>query len=369
MTMKALVVGGTGPTGPFLVDGLVRRGYTVSILHRGTHEIPEIPPGIEHIHADPHFRETIEAALGDLKFDLVIGTYGRLRFVAEALVGKTPRFIGIGGVACYRGYFQPSVNFPSGLKVPVPEDAPVVETEEEQRFSYLIASTEQAVLRCHPSAAVFRYPYVYGPYQLVPREWCIIRRIIDQRPFIIVPDGGLTLMTHGYAANLAHAVLLAVDNPKASAGQIYNCGDEQQLTIRQVVEVIARAMNHKLEIVSLPDLAGTPARGLTLQGTSDHKVMDLHKIKTQLGYKDVIAPEDAMAKTAHWYVEHPPEPGGDVERWLQDPFDYAAEDQLVGIFKESLGRMATVRFNEVKPTPHPYPHPKVPGQQRDHRNR
>jgi hypothetical protein len=31
-------------------------------FHRGTHEIPEIPEAIEHIHADPHFRETLAAA-------------------------------------------------------------------------------------------------------------------------------------------------------------------------------------------------------------------------------------------------------------------------------------------------------------------
>ena len=56
--MRALVVGGTGPTGPFLVCGLLHRGYHVTMLHRGTHEIPEIPPEVEHLHADPHFRQT-----------------------------------------------------------------------------------------------------------------------------------------------------------------------------------------------------------------------------------------------------------------------------------------------------------------------
>ena len=38
--MKALIVGGTGPTGPFIVNGLIERGYEVTIFHRGTHEIP-----------------------------------------------------------------------------------------------------------------------------------------------------------------------------------------------------------------------------------------------------------------------------------------------------------------------------------------
>jgi hypothetical protein len=41
---RALVIGGTGPTGPFIVNGLRARGYATAILHRGTHEIDEIPP-------------------------------------------------------------------------------------------------------------------------------------------------------------------------------------------------------------------------------------------------------------------------------------------------------------------------------------
>lgn len=367
--MKALVVGGTGPTGPFLVNGLLQRGYNVSILHRGTHEIPEIPPEVEHLHADPHFRETLDDALKGRSFDLVIATYGRIRIVAEALVGKTPRFIGIGGVACYRGYMNPQVNFPAGLKTPTPESAPLVASEEELRFAYLIAMTEEVVMQCHPNAAFFRYPYVYGPYQLVPREWCVIRRILDKRPYIILPDGGLTLSTHGYAANLAHAVLLAVDKPEASAGQIYNCGDEQVLTLHQWVEIIAQAMNYKLDIICLPNEVAGPARPLVMHATSHHHVMDLSKLKNELGYRDLLPAEEALVKTVHWYMENPPERGGEIEKRLQDPFNYPAEDQLVAIFTESLKRMAAIPFEVESTRPHPYAHPKVPGQQRDHRDR
>jgi len=299
----------------------------------------------------------------------VIATYGRIRFVAEALVGKTPCFIAIGGVPSYRGYFDPMANFPSGLKVPVPEDAPLVQTEQEQRFSWLIKSTEDAVLKAHPNGVVYRYPYVYGPYQLVPREWCIIRRILDKRPAILLPDGGLSLMTHGYAENLAHAVLLAIDNPKAAAGQIYNCGDEEQLSLRQVVEVICRELGHKLEMISVPDSFGTAARAVAIGGSINHAVMDLFKIKTQLGYRDVIPAVDAIAKTSHWYVEHRPEPGGDIEQRLQDPFDYAAEDKLIAIMREAKEKTQALTTRQIERIAHPYPHPKEPGLVRDHRNR
>ena len=191
---KALIVGGTGPSGPFLANGLIARGFKVTIFHRGTHEIPEIVPEVEHIHGDPHFRETIESAIGGRNYDVVIATYGRIRFVAEALAGKTPLFIAIGGVPSYRGFFNPKALFPAGLKTPVPEDAPLVATEQEHRFSWLIKNTEDAVLEIHPQGVVYRYPYVYGPYQLVPREWCIIRRILDGRKTILLYDVGMWVL-------------------------------------------------------------------------------------------------------------------------------------------------------------------------------
>lgn len=367
--MKALVVGGTGPTGPFIVNGLVERGYDVTIFHRGTHEIPEIPANVEHLHGDPHFAETIEQALGQRTFDLAVVTYGRIRFLAEALVGKIGRFVGVGGVASYRGYMDPTVLSPVGLKVSVDEKAPVVDNEEELRFAYLIAETEKVVLDCHPTAAYFRYPYVYGPYQLVPREWCVIRRILDKRPHIVVADGGLTLFTHGYAANLAHAVLLAIDKPEASSGQLYNCGDEEQLTLHQVIEVISDVMKYEWDIVNMPNSLAHPARPYTMQETSHHRVVDLTKIKKQLGYRDVYPVEEAIAKTVEWYLQNRPEPGGEIEKRLQDPFNYEAEDRLLRAYKESMQRVAAIPFEVQTDRPHPYAHPKKPGQERDHRAR
>lgn len=44
--MKALVIGGTGPTGPYIVKGLIERGYRVSIFHSGAHET-DLPDEVE----------------------------------------------------------------------------------------------------------------------------------------------------------------------------------------------------------------------------------------------------------------------------------------------------------------------------------
>jgi len=345
--MRALVIGGTGPTGHFIVNGLRARGFTVTIFHSGRHEVPEIPADVAHLHGDPFAPGALEAALGRERFDVCIATYGRLRRVAEAMVGRCGCFVSIGGVPAYRGFMNPALFEPAGLPVPVREDAPKVEQEAEDAKGFRIVKTEVAVFAAQPEATHFRYPYVYGPYQPLPREWCIVRRVLDQRPFIVLPDAGLTLHHFGYAENLAHAVLLAVDRPDAARGQVYHCADEEVLSLRQVVEIVAGALGHRFEIVSLPWELAVPARPLLAQPSPTHRVLDLAKIRSELGYRDVVPAREALARTARWLVEHPPAPGGMEETVLQDPFDYAAEDRLVAGWKAALASVPEVAWSKL----------------------
>jgi nucleoside-diphosphate-sugar epimerase len=344
--LKALVIGGTGPTGHLIVNGLVLRGFQVAMLHSGRHELDEIPPTIEHIHADPFSEEALGSALGKRTFDLTIATYGRLRRIAEIMVGRTCRFISIGGVPAYRGYMNPTVLNPQGLPVPTPEQADLVPLENEDPKGWRVAQTEEAVFRHHPDAVHFRYPFLYGPYQVAPREWCVVRRIIDGRKTIILPEDGLSLNHSAYVANAAHAVLLGVDNPAAANGQIYNCGDERLLTLRQTVEIIAESLGKRIEIVSMPWRFAISARPMMAQPWSTHRVFDLTKIKMQLGYADVISPERGLALTVRWLCEHPLEPGGAGEKILQDPFDYRAEDELIAAWKSLCEKMPRVTFQK-----------------------
>ena len=85
--MRVLVVGGTGPTGPHVVDGLLARGHTVTIFHRGFHEPPHLAD-VEHLHGDPHFRASIDETINNRSFDLVLAMYGRVKHLAAALPGR-----------------------------------------------------------------------------------------------------------------------------------------------------------------------------------------------------------------------------------------------------------------------------------------
>ncbi len=343
--MNVLVIGGTGTTGHFIVSGLCQRRHNVTILHRG-HEIPETPEGIEHIHTDPYNADAMATALEGRRFDVCIAMYGRLRLIAEITKDIVDHFISVGGQPAYQGYMNPELLEPAGLPVPTPEDAPLVNGPDQDEKGYRIVRTEHKVFEAHPRATHFRYPYVYGPYQFVPREWCIVRRILDQRPHIILPEAGLTLHSYGYSENLAHAVLLAVEKPGIAAGQIYNCADQETLTLRQVVDIIAKSMQHDWEVVTMPWELAVPARPLIGQLLPTHRVMDISKIRHELGYCDVVKPAEALARTARWLADHRPESGGFEEMVLQDPFDYQTEDRLIAAWRKALSTIPNIEFKQ-----------------------
>jgi nucleoside-diphosphate-sugar epimerase len=345
MATRTLVIGGTGPTGVPIVRGLVERSHAVTILHRGAHETDETPASVVHLHADPYDDAQLHDALGRETFDVVVAMYGRLRRIAEVTRGRAGQFVSVGGVPAYRGWMHPWLHDPPGLPVPVDEHAPAVAAPADDEKGYRVAHTEEAVFTHHPRAAHFRYPYVYGPRQLAPREWLVVRRIRDGRRHIVVADDGLTLHHHGYTENLAHAVLLAVDRPDAAAGLVFNAGDEEVLTVRQVIELIAGALGHELEIVSMPYELAVPARPLLTQPLPTHRVLDLTRVKTVLGYRDVVPARAAIAHTARWLTDHPPAPGGMEETVLTDPFDYEAEDALIGAWRRALAAVPAVRFD------------------------
>lgn len=346
--MDILVIGGTGPSGVPLVRTLVDRGHTVAILHRGTHERPETPVEVEHLHADPYDEDSLRAVLGDRSWDVVFAMYGRLRRVAQVFAGRCGHFISVGGVPAYRGWTDAWQFDPPGMPVPVAEDADLVRDEAIDSKGYRIVRTEEAVFAAHPDATHFRYPFLYGPYQPVPREWSVVRRILEGRRRIVVADDGLTLHHHGYTENVAAALVTAMDRPERSKGLIVNVADEEVLTVRQMIELVASALDAQLEIVSMPYDLAVPAWPLLAQPLPTHRVLDLSLLHERIGHRDVVPAREGVRRTARWLRDNPPEHGGVEEMVLTDPFDYVAEDALIDSWLAARAAVVVPEF-EVQP--------------------
>jgi len=370
----ALVIGGSGPTGTHLVHGLAERGYEVVVLHRGTHEEKSLQK-FEHIHTDPHFAEPLKDALGSRRFDICLATYGRVRVIAEVMAGRCDQFIGIGGVPVYLGWLEPDALFPHGMVVNTTEEhgatAFVEGDTPSSRFTYLVGSTERSVFDLHRqgafAATYIRYPIIYGPRQVAPREWSVAKRVLDGRKKMILPDGGLAVLARCAAENAAHCVLLTVNNPNAF-GQSFNCVDDQQYSLRQWAEKIVAMLGGNMSFVLMPDSIAWPGRTLfPLSRPSGHGMVSGEKARELLGYKDIVDPDLALEKTVRWYIENPPT--REDYPSFTEIFDYESEDKLIAEYERAIEKI--LRDNPAKnPAPsHHYPHPREPGLLRDHRGR
>jgi nucleoside-diphosphate-sugar epimerase len=373
MRPQALLVGGTGPTGPLIARGLVERDYEVTLFHRGVHEVDELMD-LEHVHGDPHFRETIRDALGERRFDVVVATYGRIMLLAQHFAGRCGQFVSVGGIPVYEGYDAGGLR-PRGMAVLTREDGPLVGDDGNdgtaRRFARRIREVEELVFELHRSQAFsathFRYPNIYGPRSLGSRDWSIVRRVLDRRPFVLVPDGGLRIITRCAAANAAHSLLLAVDHPDAAAGEVFNCGDDEQFTAAQWIEMVIDHMDAEVEIrsvASCPSLTGWPIMGAAAEG---HALVSTTKIQTRLDYRDVVDPRHALASTVDWLVANPPDL--ETEQLRPDRFDYDAEDRLAALGSAFAESVAGEGIELCRDKVHLYPHPTAPGTGRDHRGR
>lgn len=359
--MKILVIGGTGPTGPYIVNGLVERGHRVTILHTGRHEVPALPPEavVPHIHADPFDEASFTAAVAGRTFDVVFTMYGRLRMLVDALVGLTPRLFSVGGVPVYPGFSNDEDRFPAGMRFRAAEDDafhPLGNYDETSTAALAgrggrsdkvrkIVESEALVFDRHPQATHFRYPYIYGPNQVVPKEWSVVKRALDGRRPLILADGGRTVETAAYVENVAHAVLLAVDQLDVSAGRVYNVGDDELYSRVQVAQVVAEELAHRFDLVDLPFEAARPAYPTLSHHSSQHRVVDTTRVRTELGYRDQVAPLEALRRTIRWQVQHLPAEHDRIKKVLQDPFDYDAEDRLAALHRQFVADCAAIGFD------------------------
>lgn len=370
---RALIIGGGGPTGPLIVNALLARGYVVSVLSTGRHPVP-YDGEVERIIADPHFLEPLQQALRQRFFDVAIAQYGRLRFVAQALSGRVEHLIAIGGMF-YPGWIDPAATVrptsETGQQrdwtvkyldeaLPMPETTPL---ETVGKLGQRVIEADTAVrlghLRGEYQATLLRYPRVYGPRQPGAAEWSIIRRILDGRRRILVPDGGYLIQSVLYVENAARIVLAAIEHRAAAAGQVFNCADPEPLTHRKWIKLIASVMGTEVELVSAPMAHAKPAWPYArFPLTAGHHILDTSKLACLPYQPTPLA--IGMRRTVQWYLEDPDRRGRSVEPQLRDPFRYDIEDQLFAELDVMQQRLDAIEVPDMDMA-HTYTHPTTPG--------
>ncbi|MGH2587805.1 MAG: NAD-dependent epimerase/dehydratase family protein [Dehalococcoidia bacterium] len=333
-----LVVGGTGPTGVPIVNHLLRAGARVSIFHSGAHEA-EFDAEVEHLHGDARDPSAIHDLLGHREWEIAICTSGRLRALADELAGKTRRLVGVTGQPVYRDTLRPT---PEGrVPLPVPEWAP--RQRDAANHTGQVAEGEDQLIAQHGrgdfEAVIVRYPGIFGPRAPINHEWAVVKRVLEQRPFMLLPHDGMAYFQRGYIENVARLVFLCATRPEA-AGEAFNAGDEHVLSARHVAELIVDELGASMELIGVP---APYCRGVYPLAEKSSLILDMSKARTLLGYRDVVDVEIATRITARWLRDHPLSAGDLREGAIPGSgrFDYDREDAILAAWRRAESEMET----------------------------
>jgi nucleoside-diphosphate-sugar epimerase len=354
----ALVVGGSGATGVEIADGLRGRGYEVTVYHRGLHEDAGLAD-LEHIHGDPHVPGAIARELRWRAFDVTVATYGLIGHIVRELRGRTGHLV---AVSCLHA-LDPRPG------IPISEDDPYASGDAPGRkLARRVVDVERAVLDAHAAgeltATVVRYPYVYGPRAVAPMEWHILKRVLDGRRRWSLPAGGLTLTGRCASPNAARLIGLVLDNPQAAGGQVYHAADTRQYTMREWITMVAGAAGHEFDFVDIPPaivpagVSAVPMARAYRSGCSRtgdeavlrHALVSSEKARSELGYEDVVTPEEWIRRSVEHWLRHPPAVETDRSGPSPQNFDYAAEDALLAFWDEVVAHAPVEGFPDPRET-------------------
>jgi nucleoside-diphosphate-sugar epimerase len=263
--MRAIVIGGAGFIGAYVVRALRRRGWQVTVLGRG----------------DP--LEVAEPPLPDLVVHMGAMNEADARAAADAFEGKAGRLVAASSGDVYLAYAR-FTGLEPGPPVPVPltEEAPLrtrlfpyrnaAPSPADKLFHYDKILVERELLgRAGLDSAIARLPKVYGPER--NSDFATVHAYADQPHW---------RWTHAYVENVAEALVLIGTAPQLPR-RIYNIGEERTPTVAERLQ-------------DLPPSPIEPSQAKPLDFRQD-VVMDSSAIRCDLGYAERVGYAEGLGLT------------------------------------------------------------------------
>jgi nucleoside-diphosphate-sugar epimerase len=335
--MRLLLVGGNGFIGTPLTNQLIEAGHEVAIFHRSVEGARAA--GAAQIQGDRNRLRDYKDELGDfcahVIIDLLLSSGRQAEELAAIATEAYTRVVAVSSMDVYRAWGVVLGTEPGGLEpMPITEDSPLRTARRtyppemvktmKAIFTWLNeeydkVAVEQAVMRGGAANTVVRLPMVYGPGDPLHRMHGVLKRIADRRPAIILAeDYAAWRGPRGYVENVAHAIALAATSQRAS-GRTYHVCEEPCLSDLDWQKQIVAGTSWDGRFVVLPTQKA-PKHLLMPGNASQHIVADSQRIRSELGYKELVTIDEAIRRTIAWERENPPA-GPSFHK-----FDYAAED-------------------------------------------
>jgi UDP-glucose 4-epimerase len=324
--MRVLVTGGAGYIGSAVAEELLQAGHDVVVfdnLSRGHRQA--VPKNADLVVGDLADRACLDQQLRSRTIDAVMhfaalieagesmkapeeffrnNTSNALTLLEAMLAAKIKRFV----------FSSTAALFGNPERTPIEEDDPVRPTnaygeskllvERMLAWFHQIHGLRYASLRYFNAAGASR-PDKGEAHQpethLIPR---ILQVALGRAEHVNIfgtdyptPDG-TCIRDYIHVSDLARAHLLALEalGPEKSSRLIYNLGNGQGFSVREVVEVARKVTGHPVPVIESPRRAGDPA---VLIASSE-------KIRRDLGWQPRFPDLKAIVESAwQWHRIHP----------------------------------------------------------------
>ncbi len=242
----AMVFGGSGFVGRYMVKRLAQRGYVVRVgvrdPDRATFLKPmgnlgQIVPMAASVRDDASVAALVAGA------EVVVNCVGILYETGsqtfQALHAEAPGRIGRAAAA-------------AGVRHVVHVSAIGADAASPSVYARTKAEGEAALRAAFPAAVVLRPSIVFGPEDNFFNQFAALAQVLPALP---VFGGGRTRFQPVYVGDVADAAMAALDRAEA-AGKTYELGGPKIYTFREILEFILRTTGRKRFLVSIPYSVG-----------------------------------------------------------------------------------------------------------------
>jgi len=250
MTDTALVIGGTRFIGRHAVGEFREHGYEVCMLNRGNHDNPFADvDGVTHVEGDRKERSALRAARRAAEPDVVVDCVAYHPADVEAAVdvfADVDAYVYVSSGDAYGAEEIPKREGETPLR---PCDDEQAADDSGDTYGNRKAEGDRVVFAAADrgvNAAAVRPCVVYGPYDYTERVdyWLDRVRRFDR---VVVPGDGDNVWHRAYVEDVAAALRVVAE--AGEPGAAYNVGDRRLVTIGEMVELMADALDPEVEVV------------------------------------------------------------------------------------------------------------------------
>lgn len=324
--MKILVTGGTGFTGSALVLRLLKDGHQVRSLDykKGIRDAMLQAAGAEIIYgtitdADVVRKATegceivfhLAAAFRELdvpnEFYFDVNRNGTKNVMEAAQACRVKKV-----VYCSTQGVHGHIKNPPG-----DENSPIAPEDYYQETKYLGEVVVREYAKSGIPVTIIRPTAIYGPGD--PERFFMIFKRVKKGVFPMF-GSGKTFYHPVYIDNLTDAFVLAMDPAKGN-GETYIIADEEYVTIKDLVQRVAKAMNTSVAIRHYPLLPLLVAAHICEKLCKPFKIAPpifprradwyrqvrayrIDKARRDLGYVPRVGLDDGLRRTFEWYKEN-----------------------------------------------------------------